>query len=171
MDIENKRIVYYYSCVYLPEIDQELINFLEQIKPITLEITQSTSSSSSNASEQNYSQTFEDFINDNYYYNPNHRIYLSKKYFCNADYICKTHGTNFVITYYYCKFNQEKLMYDRSAINENQISDMTPILFVTGRCWSLPHGYDTVLIKEDVYRIHIITKKKGSYTKKAVRVK
>lgn len=173
MDINNKHTIYYYSCLYLPNVAQELTNYIEQIKPITLEITVPTIKTEETEGEE--PQTFRDFITDNYYYNMSYNIYLSKKYFYNSDYIRKPYNINidnYKTTYIYDKF-VGKSLYTGSLINESRISNMTPILFFSNWTAADPNidGCVVMLInKTQAYCIYIVNKI-GNHTKKAICAK
>lgn len=130
---KSKPVINYYVVHYLPEIEETIIELLQKIEPLTLEIVATTIT-------KEYSDTFEKFLDMNYYYIIRLDLYCSKQYFHNANFIREKNfyvsrhedppNLNLTVTYTFNKFNTVNLNYHPEKIDVAEIKYYTPIILL-----------------------------------------
>lgn len=75
--------VYYYGIHWAKQIEDKIMDYIKQIKPLVLTITFSFENNKGN----DFSDTFQKFLDDYYYYNRIIDLYFCTNYFKNNSYI------------------------------------------------------------------------------------
>lgn len=147
---------YNYKMYYNQGIEEELVNILEKMKPVTLIIK-----NKGNTKEQNI---FSDYINDNYYHISKPNIYLRKDYFLNQKYIVQQYDHS----YNYYEYDEDKGMYKSTPIDEQKIKECMPILFASIVTDYNISGCEIKKIDNKKFWHWFILKEKPMHTKKAI---